>query len=224
MSGALWPLWFARHQVPGEPGYVVVGVASDDFADGMVVELPPPARRPTGWVAEGHVAAAGQVPHRVLIADALAPGAPLLWYVVLPALDTVAEVDLVAFSTADRAEGDVLDAAGFDALGLTWSNQVGAMRWNTATGLVGQVYVAPAVRRRGVASKLAVAAACVTYGRGWPPLQVDGRRTDLGEAWVSGKRDEWRMQIPGRTRWAPPMTPPEEAAGVPERNLLPDPE
>jgi hypothetical protein len=55
-------------------------------------------------------------------------------------------------------------------------------------------------------------------------LQVDGRRTDLGEAWVSGKRDEWRMQIPGRTRWAPPMTPPEEAAGVPERNLLPDPE
>jgi GNAT superfamily N-acetyltransferase len=223
MSNGLGSLWYARHQVPGEPGWVVVGVASAEFADGTVVELPPPVRRPTGWVAEVHLAGPGRVPHRVLIADAAIPGAPLLWYVVLPAPGTASEVDLVAFSTADRAEGDVLDAAAFQALGLDLSNQVGAMRWDTATGLVRQVYVAPAVRRRGVATKVGWAVACIVKGRGWAPLQADGRRTDLGEAWVSARSEGWRVHVPERTDWAPPMTPPAEAPGIPLRNLEPDP-
>jgi len=222
MSSGLGSLWFARHQVPGEPGFVVVGVASEEFADGMVVELPPPVRRPTGWIAEVHLAAEGRVPHRVLIADAALPGAPHLWYVVLPAAGTATEVDLVAFSTADRAEGDVLDAAAFSALGLDWGNQAGAMRWDAATGLVRQVYVTPALRRRGVASKVGFAVACVVHAAGWAPLQADGRRTDLGEAWVTGRRDDWRVHVPDRTDWAPPMTPAEETAGVPRRNLEPD--
>ena len=222
MSSGLESLWYARHQVPGDPGYVLVGVASEQFDDGMVVELPPPAARPTGWVLELHLAGLDQVPHRVLLADWAVPGAPVLWYVVLPAPGTASEVDLVAFSTPDRAEGDVLDAAGFQALGIDWSNQVGAMRWDVATGLVRQVYVAPAFRRRGVATKVGWVAACVAGGRGWAPLQVDGRRTDLGEAWISGRRDGWRTHVPERTGWSPPMTPPDEAAGVPERNLMPD--
>jgi GNAT superfamily N-acetyltransferase len=224
MSSDPAPHWYARHQVPGEPGYVVVGVASDEFADGMVVELPPPVRRPTGWTSEVHVAGTGQLPFRVLISDALSPEAPLLWYVVLPAPEAVSEVDLVTFSTANRAEGDVLDLAAFQAVGIDWSNQVGAMRWDARTGLVRQVYVAPAVRRRGVGTKLGAAAVCLSRVRGWAPMQVDGRRTDLGEAWVSAVRARSWIALPERTSWAPPMTPPEAAAGVPERNLVPDPE
>jgi GNAT superfamily N-acetyltransferase len=221
MTADLSSLWYALHRAPGDPGFVVLGVASAEFADGAVVELPMPVRRPTGWVAEVHVAGPGRVPHRAVIADAALPGAPLLWYVVVPATGT--EVDLVAFSTADRADGDVLDLPTFSGLGLDWDNQVGAMRWDTATGLVRQVYVAPAFRRLGVATKLGWAVACVVHGRGWAPLQADGRRTDLGEAWIAGRSDGWRVQVPERTEWAPPMTPPDEAVGVAERNLVPDP-
>jgi GNAT superfamily N-acetyltransferase len=170
-----------------------------------------------------HVAGAGLVPHRVLLSDAVTPGAPLLWYVLLPVAGSPSEVDLVAFSTADRADGDVLSTAVFEALGIDWGNQVGAMRWDTASGMVRQVYVAPAVRRRGVASKLGWAVACIVHAQGWAPLQTDGVRTDLGEAWVTAKRDGWRVHVPERTTPAPPMTPPAEAAGVPTRNLVPDP-
>ena len=215
-------IWYARHQAPGDPGYVVVGVAGDEFADGTVVSLPPPARRPAGWLAEVHVAGAGLVPHRVLLADAAVPGAPLLWYVLLPVAGSASEVDLVAFSTPDRAEGDVLGTADFERLGIGWGDQAGAMRWDTVSGMVRQVYVAPAVRRRGVATKLGWAVACLVHAQGWAPLCADGVRTDLGEAWVAGRQDGWRVQVPERTRTAPPMTPPEEAVGVPERNLHPD--
>jgi GNAT superfamily N-acetyltransferase len=216
-------LWYARHHAPGEPGYVVVGVAGDEFADGTVVHLPPPVRRPTGWVAEVHVPSPGRVPRRVLVADALVPGAPVLWYVLTPAPDSVAEVDLIAFSTTDRAEGDVLDTAAFESLGLAWSNQVGALRWDVATGRIGQAYVAPAVRRRGVGTKLAAAAVSLAYGLGWAALHADGRRTDLGEAWVSGVGARSWIDVADRAQWAPPMTPDAEATGVPARNLLPDP-
>jgi GNAT superfamily N-acetyltransferase len=158
----------------------------------------------------------------VVIADTLSPGAPLLWYVLLPAPDTASDVDLVAFSTADRAEGDVLDAPGFAAVGIDWTNQVGALRWDPASGLARQVYVAPAVRRRGVGTKLGAAAVGLASASGWAPVRVDGRRTDLGEAWMAGVRDRSWVDLPERTSSAPPMTPPEEAAGVPVRNLLPD--
>jgi GNAT superfamily N-acetyltransferase len=223
MSSGPPSFWYAHHQAPGSAGYVVVGVASDEFADGTVVELPLPVRRPSGWAAEVHVAGPGLVPHRVVVADAVNPGAPLLWYVLLPVADAPSEVDLVAFSTANRADGDVLGTAQFEALGIDWGNQVGAMRWDTVSGMVRQVYVAPAVRRRGVASKLGWAVACIVHSQGWAPLQADGVRTDLGEAWVTGRRDRWRVHVPDRTASAPPMTPPDEAAGIPARNLVPDP-
>ena len=222
MSSGLSTIWYAHHQSPGDPGYVVVGVAGDEFADGTVVQLPPPARRPAGWLAEVHVAGAGLVPHRVVLCDAVTPGAPALWYVLLPVADRPSEADLVAFSTTDRADGDVLSAAQFGTLGIDWGNQVGAMRWDTASGLVRQVYVAPTVRRRGVASKTGWAVACIVHAQGWAELRADGVRTDLGEAWVRGRQDRWRVEVPERTVSAPPMTPPAEATGVPERNLHPD--
>jgi len=223
MSSRPASLWYAFHQVPGQPGHVVVGVASDEFADGTVVQLPPPVRRPSGWTTEVHVPGPGRFPERVIVADRLSPGAPLLWYVVLPTPDTASDVDLIAFSTDHRADGDVLDAAGFAALGIDWGNQVGALRWDAASGLARQVYVAPALRRRGVGTKLGGAAVAFARTSGWATVQLDGRRTDLGEAWLSAVRDRSWIRLPERTSSAPPMTPPTEAAGVPDRNLRPDP-
>jgi GNAT superfamily N-acetyltransferase len=214
--------WYARHHVSGQPGSVVVGVAGDEFPDGSVVDLPAPARRPAGWISEVHVAGPGALPHRVLVSDLVAPAAPLLWYVAVPAPGAPANIDLIAFSTTDRVEGDVLDARAFDALGLAWSNQVGAIRWDRGTGLISQVYVAPTVRRRGVGTKLAAAATFLALGRDWPELRADGRRTDLGEAWVSGVQAGAWLEVAPRTETAPPMTPPPDAVDVPRRNLVPD--
>ncbi len=215
--------WYARHRVPGQPGYAVVGMSTTAFPDGTVIELPPPAQRPPGWQFEVHVAAPGRLPHRVVVADAPGTRAPALWYVVLPVAGTASGVDLVAFSTGDRPDGDVLDAAEFGALGIGWDNQVGALRWDAATGLGDQIYVAPQARRRGVGTKIGVAAVVLAAARGWAPVRVDGRRTDLGEAWLTAMWPRSWDDLPACTSPAPPMTPATEAVGVPERNLLPDP-
>lgn len=214
-------VWYARHR--SGTGTVLVGVAGDDFPNEAVVEMPGDVHRPSGWVLESHLTGDGGLPVRVLTADWLAPAAPRLWYVLVPVPgSTPAEVDLVAFSTPNRAEGDVLDVAAFGTLRISWANQVAAVRWRPGSGLVRQVYVAPAFRRRKVGSKLLVAAAGVRVAHGWAPLRADGRRTDLGEAWLSDKPAVWRSRIAERTEQAPPMTPVEKTAGVPVRNLVPD--
>jgi GNAT superfamily N-acetyltransferase len=224
MTGPARPatgVWYARHRTPA--GRVLIGVADPGLPDETVVDLPGPPARPARWVQETHQARDGETPQRVLVSDLAAPGAPLLWYVLLPA-DSPGprEVDLVAFSTADRPEGTVLDRTGFAALGIAWSNQVAAVRWEPGSGVVRQLYVAPEHRRRKVGSKVLVAANGVRVGCGWAPLHGDGRRTDLGQAWVTGKSEVWRSRVAERTERVRPMTPPSRTVGVPRRNLVPD--
>lgn len=212
-------IWYASHAV--EPGRVLVGIATGAFAAGTVVELPGPARRPAGWQVEAHVPVPGRLPRRVLVSPEAAPGAPLLWGVVTPA-GSGDLVDLVAFSTADAPDGALLDSAAFARLGLAWKNQVGALRWSPSTGVIGQIYVAPAHRRRGVATKLVMTAMAIRTAMGWTVLGSDGRLTDLGAAWLADVPGWWHSYLPARSAHLPPMTPEHEAAGVPGRNLRPD--
>ncbi|MEU2349734.1 hypothetical protein [Modestobacter sp. NPDC049651] len=215
-------IWYARHRTPG--GQVLVGVSGDDFPDAAVVDLPGPPARPARWLLEASGPGPGRPPHRVVVARRVAPDVPLLWTVLLPA-GASGVVDLVAFSVPGRAHGDVLDPAAFAALGLAWSNQVAAVRWRPATGLVEQVYVAPTARRRGVAGVLLLTAAGVRVGQGWPALHGDGRRTDLGQAWVDAAGAGWRRaRVAERTARVRPMTPPAAAVGVPARLLVPTPD
>jgi hypothetical protein len=194
-------------------------MATTDFGDGTVVELPGPARRPAGWVLEAHVPATGRAPTRVVVSPGAAPSAPHLWAVLMPAgPEHGNQVDLVAFSTGDHPLG----RAGWESLGLDWSNQLGAVRWSVATGVVGQVYVAPAHRRLRIASKLLMMAAGTRVALGWPSLRSDGRLTDLGDAWLGRAPDWWRSRVPERSSHLPPMTPVDRRAGVPLRNLEPD--
>jgi GNAT superfamily N-acetyltransferase len=220
LSPAGTGLWSARHR--SATGTVVLVTSGTDFPDGTVVDLPGDARRPAGWALEVHRDDAGSLAHRVVTADWVAPGAPLLWYVAVPvAAADLAELDLVAFSTTHRAEGDVLDLTGFRALGISWRNQVAAVRWCVTTGLVRQVYVAPDARRRRIGTKLVAAAAGVAVAEGWSSVHGDGRRTDLGEAWLADKSAAWQSRIAARTEHLPPMTPAGRTDGVPMRNLVP---
>ena len=62
----------------------------------------------------------------------------------------------------------------------------------------------------------------VRIAMGWATLGSDGRLTDLGDAWLSDAPGWWQGYLPARSAHLPPMTPDDEAVGVPARNLLPD--
>ena len=128
---------------------------------------------------------------------------------------------LVAFTTDHFADGTVVAAPMLAEVGLGREDQAGALRWWVGTGQVHQIYVAPLARRQGVGTKLALAGAAYCRGPGWPTLWGTGQVTDLGEVWID--QAVWRGRVQQLAERMPPMTPAHEAAGVPERNLFPDP-
>jgi hypothetical protein len=213
-------IWFARYPAP-DGGGVFVGTVGPGFPVGTVVELPGPATRPAGWQLEVHAPVPGRLPSRVLVSQTAAPAAPHLWAVVLPAGEGD-QVDLVAFSSTAFADGTVVDRSRLDPATTRWGDQVGALRWSPGSGVVRQVYVHPAHRRRRVGTKMAVLAIGVQTAMGWTPLRSDGRLTDLGDAWLQRSPDWWRENLAPRTADLPPMTPPADTSGIPLRNLEPD--
>jgi len=188
-----------------------------------VVQLPGAPRRPAQWQVEVRQPVEGRPPTQVQVSPAVAPAAPHLWTVLLPSgAGHGDQVDLVAFSTTDHPVGTVVAREAFAASPLSWSNQVGAVRWSPSTGVVGQVYVAPEHRRLRIGSWLLMVAAGVRVSLGWTSLRSDGRLTDLGDAWLTRAPDWWRSRVPARVAQLPPMTPAGCTAGVPRRNLVPD--
>ncbi|MBB3676050.1 hypothetical protein [Modestobacter versicolor] len=196
--------WFARCPVAreaGRPGeQVLTAVLSAEFPAGTVVDLPDD-RRPTGWQVAVRSAPGGDRPQLVEVA---LPEAPLLWYVALPEPEATT---LVAFSDERHPEGTVLDLEQAQAAGVAGEQQVAAVRWWSATGLVHQVYVQPASRRRGVAGKLVLAAFGVQAARGLPAVHGDGRRTELGEQWRAGLPGHVADRMAPWTEHVRPMTP-----------------
>lgn len=142
------------------------------------------------------------------------------------------EAELVAFlhdDVAPRAAavgvalpaGSVLTAADAGRLGLTASDQVAAARWVAGSGQVLEIYVAPAHRRRGIATFLLLAAEGASAARGWPRLWGGGVRTALGEAML--RRLRWGVgRVHRLTEVAPPMTPASDTQGLDRRLLEPD--
>ncbi len=206
---ALSHLWWARLRDDAEPGPpgagTLVAVWSDDFPAGTVVDLPG-AQRPSSWQIAVGTDDAGDV---CRIETALS-AAPLLWYVELPEPSAAPPATtLVAFSDDRYPEGTLLTAARARAAGISGAHQVAALRWWPGAGLVHQVFVGPAHRRRGVGQKLVRAAFGLQAARGLPDLHGDGRRTDLGEQWRSGLPDgvarrmqEWSQRLPPMDRTA----------------------
>jgi GNAT superfamily N-acetyltransferase len=195
--------WWARLSRPGRT--TLVAVLSADFPPGTVVDLPG-ERRPSGWkIAVGSDDADGQRPRTV---EVDLPGAPLLWYVELtePDADPPATT-LVAFSDARFADAELLSQDEARTAGISAAAQVGAIRWWPGTGLVHQIYVGPAHRRRGVGRKLATAAFGLQAARGLPALHGDGRRTEMGEQWRQALPEAVAARMAPWSQRLAPMTP-----------------
>jgi GNAT superfamily N-acetyltransferase len=200
--------WWARLPEPGEPGtpprHTLVAVWSAEFPAHTVVHLPS-GRRPSGWQVAVQADVDGSRVHRVEVALA---GAPLLWFVELPEpTGRPAASTLVAFSDARFADGTVVDDVRARHAGVDGSGQVGALRWWPGTGLVHQIYVAPAHRRRGVGDKLVRTVFGIQAARGLSPLHGDGRRTKLGEEWRNALPAAVAARMAPLSEVMPPMTP-----------------
>lgn len=158
-----------------------------------------------------------------LLAVVCPSGAAGLWYVEVPEPDAdPPAVSLIAYDTEQVAAGSVIDNDTFEPLDVRNDDQVGAVRWFPGTGQVDQIYVAPRRRRQGIATTLLYAASAHLVASGSPQrLWSAGDRTDLGEALARGLPHPQRVQA--RRSVAAPMTPADQAEGVPSRNLNPEP-
>lgn len=122
-----------------------------------------------------------EYPHDII------PDAPHLWFVEIddPRATPIPSTHLVAFATDHFPAGTVISKYTFAGLGVHSDTQAGAVNWHT-NGLVRQVYVPPAMRRRFVGTALLRAADAWHQARGIPGrVHGDGRRTKLGEMLVA---------------------------------------
>ncbi|NRQ48744.1 GNAT family N-acetyltransferase [Aeromicrobium stalagmiti] len=144
---------------------------------------------------------------RVELTSRAVPLLPPLWFVEVPEPDaSPPATSLVAFTGHGIESGSLLDPDAARAAPVRNADQLAALRWYPATGEVDQVYVHPGQRRHGIGTAIVLAAAIVTFPRGWARLWGDGQRTSDGEAMRS--TSIWSHRAAPLTHLAPPMTPP----------------
>jgi GNAT superfamily N-acetyltransferase len=213
-------IWYAT--TADEESASLTAYTSADFRDGTVVGAEDLAgvdlaALPTLWHARYEPATG-----RLLRVEV--PGnVNRLWYVEVREPDGAPPaVNLVAYETPHFTAGTVVSAAVFRPLPIRNDEQVGTIRWWPGTGQIHQIYVQPVRRRQGIATALLYAAAAHLMVSGSPRgLWASGDRTQLGEALAHGLPHPQRVRV--HRRLAAPMTPAQDAAGVPERNLFPAP-
>jgi GNAT superfamily N-acetyltransferase len=186
--------------------WLLAGIHNDAHPDGAVID----AGAGEPWPPPDVFVIVERDARRVRAARVVAPSAqhaPPLWYVAVaePGAAPPA-VQLVAFSSAHRPDGEVVPDVDLDAMGVRGADQVAAFRWWPESGLTHQLYVSPPWRRRGIGHKLVYAAAGFAVASGWPRLQAGGARTDDGEALARGVA-RIGARVPPRTESLPSMTP-----------------
>lgn len=125
----------------------------------------------------------------VAIAPWATAEAPDLWFVEADASTPDRALhSLVAFGSEHHADGTVIPNAAFFTLPVRSDQQLAALRWDTATGEIDQIYVAPGARDRGVAKKLIIAGGAYHAHRGWEgKIHIGGRRSDAVEEMLAGR-------------------------------------
>jgi GNAT superfamily N-acetyltransferase len=188
-------------------GFAVTARMTDDLPDGTYVEDPD-----ASWPILWQTAPAERGILTVTVAAFVAPDAPDLWFVRIdePKASPPA-VHLVAFATDARPPGTVVTHYQFATMGVRSEDQVAAVRWYPADGLVHQVYVSPDWRRAQVGTKLLYSAGALHQSMGWAgKLHSDGRRTPAGGALTSQLLHP--IRIAALTETMPPMDPPASGA------------
>lgn len=200
--------WRCRGLRPDGTPLWVAAVWNGEHLDGALIDLPEPeATRAVGddvYVLAG-LDSEGEVTS--LVATALAaPKAPPLWFADLPEPKASPPThSLVAFTGHGVEAGRLVGRAELSEVPVTSPDQVGAIRWNPATGELDQVYVQPAWRRRSVATAMMTVVGLLNVTRGGPRLWTDGQRTAMGDRLRNASPlAGWAANL---TNLAPPMTP-----------------
>lgn len=112
---------------------------------------------------------------------------PVWFCAITDVADRPDEAQLVAFASDVMPAGTVVDRFTFATLGVDNASQVAAVKWCPSTGVVAEVFVQRQQRRQQLATLLLYSASAFRQAHGWPgALRSDGRRTDLGERFVTG--------------------------------------
>lgn len=125
----------------------------------------------------------------VSVAPWTADGAPPMWFVEMDASTAARPMhSVVAFASGHLPDGTFVSNAAFFTMPVASDEQVGAVRWDTSTGEIDQIYVDPDARLQHVARKMVVAAAAYGRHRGWAgKVHVGGRRSDTVEAFLKDR-------------------------------------
>lgn len=195
--------WYHRQGALPDGRWQVRCLFSDDHPDGTAVTDPGDTDgRFEIWRADLDQ----EKRPRLLVNPDAVPGAPAMWFVVLPERGPRPATTLVGYERDVLPPGTVIGDAVFFSLPVPNDDQVGAIRWWHEEAVVDQVYVSDAHRRRHVASALIYAASAYHQLHGWPGrLHSDGRRTTMGERLVAGLRHPHR--IAPLAQVMPPMDP-----------------
>ncbi|WP_156036276.1 GNAT family N-acetyltransferase [Blastococcus sp. URHD0036] len=214
-------VWWARiaDSGPESREHALVAVGSGRFAAGTPVDmtaLQAGGRRPAGWLVEvGYRTVDGAVV-RLVPSEDLSDRCPTLWFAELHhATSPIAASSLLAFTGGPFRAGAVVTPREVAAAGLRMADRIGEVRWYNRSGIVDDVRVAPALRRRGMGTLLVTAAEALAVLRGWAPLRSDGRLTDAGAAWLEAAPPAWRPRLADRSEVLPdPDAAVDEPVGV----------
>jgi len=185
-SPGVWALRTA--ELPGGR-FELVALISGHHPDGAVVGPGPDRAGFQGAIELLTVRLDGFRRPVVEIAPWATPEAPGLWFVEADASTPDRSMhSLVAFGTEHHANGTIIPNAAFFTLPVRSDQQLAALRWDTTTGEIDQIYVAPDVRDRGVAKKMVIVGGAYHAHRGWEgKIHVGGRRSDTVEEMLVGR-------------------------------------
>lgn len=199
-------IWYLRERQNQAGLWLAAAYRNNDHDDGEVLHLEPGATYPPLWDWRTFETDSGilRVEHMAPVSDA-----PPMWFVFVDEPKaSPAAANLVAFTSAHREPGTIISRYAFQTLGVDNDSQIGAVRWYRS-GVVHQIFVPPAWRRRFVATSMLVVADAFHQANGWPGhLRSDGRRTSLGKLFAAGTRYPRRFAPLEQTM--PPMDPPEQ--------------
>lgn len=135
-------------------------------------------------------------------------GLPSLWFVEMDASTPTASMHaLVAFATGHARRGTVVSNAAFFTMPVRSDEQVGAVRWDTNSGEIDQVFVAEQARDQQVARTMIAVSDAYRVHRGWPgKVYVGGRRSDTVERLLEGRPATRIMPRTERTVIMDPLT------------------